>query len=263
MHQVLLNLAVNARDAMPNGGLLTIAAENFQVDEHYASMTPGARPGPHVLFRVSDSGEGMPRAVLDKIFDPFFTTKGIGKGTGLGLSTSLGIIKSHAGFISVYSELRSGTTFKIFVPAQLSEETSVRSDLSFESLKGNGQLILVVDDEPNVLSLTRIVLEKHNYRVLTANDGPGALAVFAQQMASVNVLLTDIMMPYMDGIALIRALQQMKPGLTYIASTGQGEDTRHAELQSLGVKNVLSKPYDTQKLLECLHEALTPNIAQT
>ena len=263
LHQVLLNLAVNARDAMPNGGLLTIAAENFQVDEHYASMTPGARPGPHVLFRVSDSGEGMPRAVLDKIFDPFFTTKGIGKGTGLGLSTSLGIIKSHAGFISVYSELRSGTTFKIFVPAQLSEETSVRSDLSFESLKGNGQLILVVDDEPNVLSLTRIVLEKHNYRVLTANDGPGALAVFAQQMASVNVLLTDIMMPYMDGIALIRAIQQMKPGLTYIASTGQGEDTRHAELQSLGVKNVLSKPYDTQKLLECLHEALTSNIAQT
>jgi len=263
LHQVLLNLAVNARDAMPNGGLLTIAAENFQVDEHYASMTPGARPGPHVLFRVSDSGEGMPRAVLDKIFDPFFTTKGIGKGTGLGLSTSLGIIKSHAGFISVYSELRSGTTFKIFVPAQLSEETSVRSDLSFESLKGNGQLILVVDDEPNVLSLTRIVLEKHNYRVLTANDGPGALAVFAQQMASVNVLLTDIMMPYMDGIALIRAIQQMKPGLTYIASTGQGEDTRHAELHSLGVKNVLSKPYDTQKLLECLHEALTSNIAQT
>ncbi|PYI91604.1 MAG: hybrid sensor histidine kinase/response regulator [Verrucomicrobia bacterium] len=258
LHQVLLNLAVNSRDAMPNGGLLTIAAENFQVDEHYASMTPGARPGPHVLFRVSDTGEGMPRAVLDKIFDPFFTTKGIGKGTGLGLSTSLGIVKSHAGFISVYSELRSGTTFKIFVPAQLSEETSVRSDLSFESLKGNGQLILVVDDEPNVLSLTRIVLEKHNYRVLTANDAPGALAVFAQQMASVNVLLTDIMMPYMDGIALIRAVQQMKPGLTFIASTGQGDETRTAELQSLRVTNVLTKPYDTQKLLECLHDALNP-----
>ena len=221
-------------------------------------MTPGAKPGPHVMFRVSDTGEGMPRAVLDKIFDPFFTTKGVGKGTGLGLSTSLGIVKSHDGFVSVYSELRSGTTFKIFVPAQLSEEASTQSDISFESLRGNGESILVVDDEPGVLDLTKLALEKHNYLVVTASDGPEALALFAQQMASIDVLLTDIMMPYMDGVALIRAVQQMKPGLTFIASTGQGEETRPAELRSLGVKNVLTKPYDTQKLLECLHQALTP-----
>jgi two-component system cell cycle sensor histidine kinase/response regulator CckA len=258
LHQVLLNLAVNARDAMPSGGLLTIAVENFQVDEHYASLTPGAKAGPHVMLRVSDTGEGMPRAVIDKIFDPFFTTKEIGKGTGLGLSTTLGIVKSHGGFISVYSEVRSGTTFKIFLPAQPTEQTSLPSDMSFESLKGNRETILVVDDEPAVLTLTKVLLEKHNYLVVPANDAPQALALFAQQMDSVTALLTDITMPYMDGTALIRAIQQMKPGLKFIASTGQGEETRAAELQSLGVTNFLTKPYDTQKLLECVHHALNP-----
>ena len=257
LHQVLLNLAVNARDAMPNGGLLTIGVENFQIDEQYASLTPGAKAGPHAMFRVSDTGEGIPRSVLDKIFDPFFTTKEIGKGTGLGLSTSLGIVKSHGGFISVYSELRSGTTFKIFLPAQPTEQTAIQSDMSFESLKGNGESILVVDDDPAVLALTKVLLEKHNYLVVTANDAPEALALFAQQMASMTALLTDIMMPYMDGIALIRAVQRMKPRLKFIASTGQGEETRAAELQSLGVTNFLTKPYDTEKLLKAVHEALT------
>jgi CheY-like chemotaxis protein len=250
-----LNLSVNARDAMPNGGLLTIAVENFQVDEHYASLTPGATAGPHVVFKVIDTGEGMPQAVFDKIFDPFFTTKGIGKGTGLGLSTSLGIVKSHSGFISVSSEIRCGTTFKVFLPARPAEHAPVQEDLSFDSLKGNGESILVVDDEPAVLALTRVLLEKHDYRILPANDGPQALAIFAQQMATVSALLTDITMPFMDGIALIRAIQQMKPGMKVIASTGLGEKSRSAELQDLGVENLLNKPYDTLRLLETVHGA--------
>jgi two-component system cell cycle sensor histidine kinase/response regulator CckA len=256
LHQVLLNLAVNARDAMPNGGLLTIAVENFRVDEHYASLTPGAKAGPHVMFCVSDTGEGMPRGVIDKIFDPFFTTKEFGKGTGLGLSTTLGIVKSHGGFISVYSEVRRGTTFKIFLPAQPAEQTLVQPDMALESFKGNGESILVVDDEPAVLTLTRVLLEKHNYRVMTANDSPEALALFAQQMAGIDAVLTDITMPYMDGIALIRAAQQMKPNLKFVASTGQGEETRVEELRSLGVTNFLSKPYDTEKLLKTVRAAL-------
>ncbi len=256
LHQVLLNLAVNARDAMPNGGVITIAAENFQVDEHYAAMTPGAKPGPHVMLRLSDTGEGMPKAVIEKIFDPFFTTKEVGKGTGLGLSTALGIIKSHGGFISVYSELRAGTTFKIFLPALLNDQSSQASDVAFESLRGGGETVLVVDDEADILRLTTLVLEQHNYRVVTAGDAPQALALFAPQMDRISLVITDIMMPYMDGVALIRSMQQMKPGVSFVASTGQGEDTRTIELQSLGVRNFLTKPYDTRKLVETVHNAL-------
>ena len=257
LHQVLLNLSVNARDAMPNGGSLKIGAENFDVDEHYASMTLGAKPGPHVMFRVTDTGTGMSRATIDKIFDPFFTTKEVGKGTGLGLSTALGIIKSHGGFISVYSEIGTGTTFKVFLPAQVSEAFSPKSAASLESLNGKGELILVVDDEAGIRRITKVILEKHNYRVLLANDGTEALAAFAQQTGSINAVLTDIMMPYVDGVALIRAIKKMKPEMVFIASTGQGEETRVAELESLGVKNFLTKPYDTAKLLETLRDTLS------
>jgi two-component system cell cycle sensor histidine kinase/response regulator CckA len=256
LHQVLLNLSVNARDTMPNGGTLTIGAENFDVDEHYASMSLGAQPGPHVMFRVTDTGAGMSRATIDKIFDPFFTTKQIGKGTGLGLSTALGIVKSHGGFISVYSELGTGTTFKVLLPAQVGEASSRKCAASPESLNGNGELILVVDDEAGILRITKMILEKHNYRFLPANDGTEALAAFAQEMGSINLVLTDIMMPYLDGVALIRAIKKMKPEMIFIASTGQGEETRVAELQSLNVGNFLTKPYDTARLLKILRDTL-------
>ena len=254
LHQVLLNLAVNARDAMPRGGSLTIAAENFVVDEHYAAMTPNAKPGPCVVLRLSDSGAGMSRATIDKIFDPFFTTKEIGKGTGLGLSTTLGIVKSHGGFISVYSEIGRGTTFKIFLPATMSEEELEKPKTVTMAPCGNGEQILVVDDEPNILQITRTIFEKYNYRVLSANDGPEALAIFAQQMPWIAGVLTDVAMPYMDGVALVRALKKMKSDIPIIACTGDGERSAMAELQSLGVNNFLTKPYDTEKLLVTVHD---------
>jgi PAS domain S-box-containing protein len=256
LHQVLLNLSVNARDAMPNGGSLTLGAENFNVDENYASMMPGAKPGPHVMLRVTDTGSGMPRAMIDKIFDPFFTTKEVGKGTGLGLSTTLGIVKSHSGFISVYSEPGKGTTFKVFLPAAAIQEELAQSKTSIVPIQGNGELILVVDDEPNILGITKMILEKHKYDVVSANDGPEALAIFAQQMKSISVVLTDLSMPYMDGVALVRSLKKMRPDLSIVASTGQGEQAGVAELQSLGVKNFLTKPYDVPKLLRTVHDAL-------
>ena len=257
LHQVLLNLSVNARDAMPNGGSITIGAENFDVDEHYASMTLGAKPGPHVMFRVTDTGAGMSRATIDKIFDPFFTTKEVGKGTGLGLSTALGIVKSHGGFISVYSEIGRGTTFKIFLPAKVSEESSSNRKCPSESLNGNGEVILVIDDEPGVLQMTKMILEKRSYRVLTAEDGPAALAVIAQQAEPTKVVLTDMSMPFMDSVVLIRAIKKMKPATMFIASTGQGEQTRMGELESLGVRNFLTKPYDTQTLLTTVRDTLS------
>jgi two-component system cell cycle sensor histidine kinase/response regulator CckA len=256
LHQVLVNLSVNARDAMPSGGSITIGAENFEVDEHYASMTPGAKPGPHVMLRVTDSGPGMSRATIDKIFDPFFTTKEIGKGTGLGLSTVLGIVKSHGGFISVYSEPGKGTTFKVFLPATTTDQDLRQSKASVVPIQGNGELILVVDDEPNILGITRMILEKHRYDVVSASDGPEALAIFAQQMKSISLVLTDLSMPYMDGVALVRSLKKMRPDLSIVASTGQGEQAGVAELQSLGVKNFLTKPYNTERLLATLDDTL-------
>jgi PAS domain S-box-containing protein len=263
VHQVLLNLSVNARDAMPKGGSLTIGAENFDVDEHYAAMTPGAKPGPHVMFRVTDTGTGMSRATIDKIFDPFFTTKEIGKGTGLGLSTALGIVKSHGGFISIDSAIGTGTTFKIFLPAKVSEESNQKSEVLPELLEGNSEVVLVIDDEPKVVQMTKMILEKRSYRVLTAEDGPNALAVIAKQTEPTKVVLTDMSMPFMDSIVLIRAIKKMRPAMMFIASTGQGEEARMGELESLGVRNFLTKPYDTETLLTTVRDTLSGVTSET
>ncbi len=256
LHQVLLNLSVNARDAMQNGGSLVIWAGNFYLDEHYASMAAEAKVGAYVALRISDTGTGMPRAIIDKIFDPFFTTKEIGKGTGLGLSTALGIVRSHGGFMSVYSEQGRGTTFKIFLPAIETDTDTRKRQMAPELVKGNSELILLVDDEANIRSATKMILEKHNYRVLEANDGTEALAIFALQMDSIGAVLTDMMMPYMDGVALIRALKKMKPSMVFVGSTGQGHAPSVADLQELGVTNLLTKPYDTEKLLVTVRETL-------
>ena len=255
LHQVLLNLSMNARDAMVNGGSLILAAENLEIDDNYAAMMPGAKAGSYAILRVSDTGVGMPRALLEKIFEPFFTTKDLGKGTGLGLSTSLGIVKSHEGFISVSSEQGNGTSFKVFLPAVQADVAPPQEEIP-RVIKGNGELVLLVDDEMNIRRVTKMTLEKHNYRVLEANDGPEALAIFAQEMDSVSVVLTDMRMPYIDGVALIRALKKMEPGMTFIASTGQDDEPRSAELQELGVVNFLTKPYDTRKLLTVLEAAV-------
>jgi PAS domain S-box-containing protein len=256
LHQVLLNLSVNARDAMPDGGTLVIWGENVNMDANYAAMMPGATPGAYVSVRVTDTGSGMPRATVEKIFDPFFTTKETGKGTGLGLSTTLGIIKSHGGFISVYSEVDKGTTFKVFLPASSADEAAAPSETPAELLQGNGELVLVVDDEQNILSVTQMILENKGYRVIIAHDGPEAVASFAQEKDSIRVVLTDMSLPYMDGVALIRSLKKIKPDMAFIASSGQGASLHGPELEKLGVKNLLTKPYDTQKLLETLRHAL-------
>ena len=262
LHQVLLNLSVNARDAMPNGGTLVLSAENCVVDEHYAGMVPGAKPGPHVLLRASDTGSGIPRAIIDNIFDPFFTTKEVGKGTGLGLSTVLGIVQSHGGWVSVHSEPGSGTAFKIFLPAITAGRAELQDDDETQPMKGNGETVLVVDDEPTILTVTKLLLENHNYRVLTALDGPEALAVFARHMDEVEVVITDMMMPYIDGVALIRALRRMSARVRFVASSGQGDQVRDSELHALGVTAWLAKPYDLKKLLATLHQLLgSPDVA--
>jgi len=258
LHQVFLNLSVNARDAMPGGGTLTISAENFRVDEHYASMTPGAKPGPHVRFEVTDTGTGIPHEVLENIFDPFFTTKELGHGTGLGLSTAIGIVKSHGGFISVYSELGRGTTFKVYLPAQTNAPATVEENEKAAPPLAHGELLLIVDDEKLILQVAKTLLESHGYRVLTAEDAPEALAIFALRKDEIKLVLTDLAMPLMDGIALIRTLQKMKHEVCIIASTGRGGDEhRLHELAGLHVRSCLTKPYNKSKLLTTLQEALS------
>lgn len=257
LHQVLLNLSVNARDAMPAGGTLTLSAENFPVDDHYASMTPGAKAGPHVRFGVVDTGTGIPPQNLDKIFDPFFTTKELGHGTGLGLSSVIGIVKSHGGFLGVYSEIGRGTTFRVYLPAEVDEQATLKEAPGASLPPAQGELLLLVDDETPILQIAQALLQGHGYEVLTAEDAAAALAIFAMRKDDIRLVLTDLSMPVMDGVALIRTLRKMKPDVPIIASTGRGGHDLHSpELQELNVRTCLTKPYNKDKLLKTLHDAL-------
>ena len=259
VHQILLNLCINARDAMPSGGTLTLALENFEVDDHYASMTPGAKAGPHVLLTVSDTGIGISPETISKIFDPFFTTKELGQGTGLGLSTTIGIVKGHGGFMEVDSEVGRGTNFKVLLPANRSELAAAQTTEAAPLPPANGELLLIVDDENSILQVAKVILEDHGYRVLTAADATEALAIFAPRMKEIDLVLTDLAMPVMDGVALIRTLQKMKPDVRVIASTGRGhQDGRENEIAHLNVRATLTKPYNRNKLITTLSEALSP-----
>jgi PAS domain S-box-containing protein len=256
LHQVLMNLCVNARDAMPDGGALTIEAANTVIDEHYAAMVPDASAGRYVMITVSDTGEGIPEHIKDKIFDPFFTTKETGKGTGLGLSTVIGIVKSMSGFINVYSEAGKGARFKIYLPlldtARAAETAATQTALP----RGNGELILVVDDEAGIRDIAKTTLETFGYRVLTADDGTAAVALYASHLGEVQVVLTDMMMPFLDGAATIRALQKLDPQVRIIASTGLSEGMRSEDAEKLGARLVLSKPYTAETLLKALAASL-------
>ncbi len=263
MHQILLNLCINARDAMPAGGKLRLGARNLLLDASFSSMMPGTTPGPYVLLEVSDNGTGIPPEIIERIFDPFFTTKGIGDGTGLGLSTVLGIVKSHGGHITVASTPGTGTTFQIYLPASAdAEEGQTVPDPGTPPPQGHGECILVVDDEAAVRATAQDVLEMNGYRTLQAADGTEALVIFAQNSETVAAVLTDLMMPLMDGIALIRALRAMVPHLPILASTGLAEKTRTSELEAMNVKCVLAKPYGANALLHAIDGALHPGAVQ-
>jgi CheY-like chemotaxis protein len=257
LHQVLLNLCVNARDAMPEGGILTLAAENVTLDDCYARMSPEARAGPYVLLQISDTGTGMSPEILDKIFDPFFTTKGPETGTGLGLATVQGIIKSHHGFIQVESQVGRGSLFRIYLPALPTVDAAAAATPAREMPRGHGQLVLVVDDERSVRDITRSMLEKFGYRVLTANEGTAAIALYTQHQAEIRVVLTDMVMPVMDGSATVRVLRGMNPQVKIIAASGAASKPRLAEIADLSVQAYLQKPFTSQQLLVTLEQVLS------
>ncbi|HKP71872.1 MAG TPA: PAS domain S-box protein [Pyrinomonadaceae bacterium] len=256
IHQVLMNLSVNARDAMPRGGELTIRAENVALDENYARMHLEAKPGKFVLITVADTGTGMPPEVISRIFEPFFTTKETGKGTGLGLSTALTIVRSHGGFINVYSEPGKGTQFGVHLPVVEADMAERAERTRTELPAGHGELILVVDDEEAIRQITKGTLEAFGYRAIVAGDGTEAVALYAQRRDEIEAVITDMMMPFMDGPATIRALQKINPQAKIIAASGLGASDKSAEATSAGAQLFLPKPYTAEKLLKALAELL-------
>ncbi len=258
LHQVLMNLCVNARDAMPRGGRLTLAAENVVIDESYARMNIDSRPGRYALIAVTDTGVGVPPEIIDRIFDPFFTTKEPALGTGLGLSTVIGIVKAHGGFVSVSSEVGTGSEFKVYIPAVASRLNVIALNETPQAQAGHGELILVVDDEAAIREITTSTLEAAGYRVLTASDGTEAVVLFVQHKNDIKVVIADLVMPYMDGPATIRALRKLNPLARIIVSTGVSDKNRN-DVVDPGVDAVLSKPYTADTLLKTLTEVLRPS----
>jgi PAS domain S-box-containing protein len=258
IHQVLLNLCVNARDAMPAGGILTLAMDHVLMDAEAASAIPDARPGRYVEWRVTDTGTGIPPAVLERIFEPFYTTKGPQKGTGLGLSTVLGIVKSHGGFLHVLSRLGHGAAFSVFLPMRDSDavEPLQRTVESADGFHGNGKSVLVVDDEESVREITRAVLENLGFIVFTADDGGEAIVWLTKERAKPHLVITDLHMPNMDGLAFVRLLRRVAPNIGVIVASGRMEEEAAGDFRSMGVEVFLDKPFTQQALISALTKAL-------
>ena len=261
IQQVLLNLCVNARDAMPAGGRLVLRADNVVLDDHFATMHPQAAAGPHVRLQVEDTGVGIPESIQEHIFESFFTTKGEGEGTGLGLTTVHGIVRDHGGFISFTSREGRGTTFEIHLPAGPEAQAGQEASPPPAAIPhGRGELVLVVDDEPEIRNANRRVLERHGYQVLAAKDGVEALAQFSAHQDEVRAIVTDVMMPQMDGLTLCRVLRRLRPATPVIVSSG-GLFGKHGSealrgLERLGIRHILHKPHNADRLLLTLADAL-------
>ena len=257
VHQVLLNLCVNARDAMPDGGRLQITLSNIVVDKLYSSINPGSSPGSYVMICVEDTGTGMSREVQERIFEPFFTTKEYGKGTGLGLSMAFSIVRDHRGFINFYSEPGEGTRFKLYFPAAIGalevEDPEARRN---QLPRGRGELVLLVDDEESIREVTRQALEQFGYRVLTARQGAEAVSLFVQYRGEISVVVTDMNMPVMDGPALISAIRRLDPEIPIIGSSGLVADGSMSKAVDAGVTEFIAKPHSVSALLAMLQRVV-------
>ncbi len=258
LHQVLLNLCVNARDAMPGGGAIAVTARQQRVDEAYASTHTDARPGVFVAIGVADTGTGMAPDVIERIFEPFYSTKEPGKGTGLGLSTSLAIVKSHGGFFHVDSTPGAGSTFVFYLPVARASAREPGGSSEPDIRRGRGELILVVDDEPRIRDITRRMLEAFGYRVLLAADGAEAVAVFTARQPEIAAVLTDMMMPVMDGAATIHAMRALSPTVPIVAVSGMAHGHEPPADRAGGSRHTrhLPKPYTTEELLRVIDAAL-------
>jgi CheY-like chemotaxis protein len=242
---------------MPDGGKLTLGAKNVALSAEEAAKFAGAKPVQYVLLSSSDSGTGIPPEIIEKIFEPFFTTKEIGKGTGLGLSTVISIIKSHGGFLDLQTQVGKGTTFNVYLPAAESAVAQVAAPISPDALRGQGETVMLVDDEPGVLEVTKYMLTHYGYKVVTAIHGADALALYPQCRDKLGVVIMDMMMPVMDGPMAIRELRKHDPKLKIIAISGlMAGDKIQERIGGEGVM-FIPKPFATEKLLVALREILT------
>ncbi len=250
IEQVLMNICLNAADAMPEGGTVTLRAENRHLDKVEMRHNPGAKGGDYILVKVSDTGKGILPDNLKRIFEPFFTTKEPGKGTGLGLATAYSIVQSHGGFITVDSEVGRGTTFSIYLPSSdTKEEVEPENSQEEELPRGSGETILVVDDEPTILDSMKMVLEFHGYQVLLACDGRDGLETYTGSPREISAVITDMMMPEMDGAAMIEALREKDPRVRIIGISGVVDNGAMTRARKLGVRHFINKPFSLDQLL--------------
>jgi PAS domain S-box-containing protein len=262
MQQVLMNLCVNARDAMPDGGTLTLSVDKAELNGEALSIHPKAQCGRYAVISVADTGTGIAPELMDKIFDPFFTTKPLGYGTGLGLPTVLGIVENHGGFVVVESQPGKGTVFKVYLPAAQLEKPSKAAPQEVAVPKGKGELVLVVDDEPSIRKITYVILTKNGYEAFLAADGREALELFKQHQDAIKLVVTDLMMPKLDGPSTIRALHEIRPDIKTITITGLGEENRIGEAKAAGSDDFLNKPFSAEQLLLKIHGLLKGNASR-
>ncbi len=254
--QVLLNLALNARDALRDGGHIRISATNSEIDENYAVMRGGSRTPNYVVLEVSDDGIGIPQEIIDRIFEPFFTTKGLGAGTGLGLSTVQGVLRGHGAFIDASSDLGMGSTFRVCFPAHVETAAAVDERDDEPVPRGAGEVILVVDDEVPIIDITRQILETSGYGVRTATNGEEAIELYRREEKTIALIVTDMMMPVMDGAALITALRLINRDVPIIAVSGHIDPNQMSRVTNAGATTFLSKPYSGEAVLHLLSQVL-------
>jgi len=259
LHQALMNLCINARDAMPEGGVLRIFAKNMWIDTQQVRKNLDAKVGPYVAITVSDNGTGISKEIIDRIFEPFFTTKELGQGTGLGLSTVMGIVKSHGGFVNVVSEIKKGTEFQVCLPVKQTVETDEILAGHNELLVGHGELVLVVDDDHSIAEITKNLLERNAYKVVVARDGMEAVALYTQHMHEISAVLVDMMMPSMDGPTTIRVLKRINPKVKIIGVSGLVSNHEMIKIVGDSITTFLSKPFTSDELLKILQLTLNRN----
>ncbi len=255
VEQVLMNLAVNASDAMPDGGRIIIKTENIALDESFCRKHSGLTPGNHVVLTVEDTGRGMDEKIMEHIYEPFFTTKGPGKGSGLGLAIVYGVIKGHGGSIECLSRLGVGTIFKIFLPV-VTATAADEDALVLPEIVGGSETILVVDDEEPVLALGRQVLSHFGYNVLTAYDGEGALSIYGEHRGRIHLIILDLLMPGMGGKRCLEELVKMDPKVKVLIVSGFSPDPPTHLLISIGAQGFLNKPYEISEMLQAVRKII-------
>ena len=248
LNQILANLCVNARDAIGGVGKITIETDNVTFDQNYCFNNVGFTPGDFVMLAVSDDGCGMDKETQEKLFEPFFTTKSMGEGTGLGLATIYGIVKQNDGFINVYSEPGEGTTFKIYLPRQIEMLEEIQTEETFEIPKGRGETILIVEDEQSILMMSKTILERLDYTVIEADDPNRAIALAREYSGEINLVLTDVVMPEMNGREMAKSLQSLYPNIKILFMSGYTANViAHRGVLDKGI-NFLQKPFSNSEL---------------